>query len=290
MQELLNECYQWVQIFLVARSCQERMLYVGADRSKIKDEDSLNRYKILMEDLYSGKFVDYSLFRLSDILWRLCCSQRKEVYELISQTVTLIAMVSHNLLSPDGKYIHTIGSVNELKNLNAFDKNNGKNLKPFSELLSYLIYDENMFMNFHYIVQEYNILCKLEEMLFDSEYMLIAKDELLKFDDLSIKDMNEFLDLSYKRIQYGIETLKRLNNMYKLNSDYSCVIRGKVMQFIKFAEKELEQFKLFGVGYSGNNLYSVYARHLMTFISKYKIHAGLHETIKNWINYKNKEE
>ena len=94
----MNECYKWMQVLLVARSCQERLLYLGADESKLQNEDVLNRYNTLMSDLYTDKFVDYSLFRLSCILWEMCRYLSKDknttgVADIINQTIldTVIA-------------------------------------------------------------------------------------------------------------------------------------------------------------------------------------------------------
>lgn len=290
MQELMNECYKWMQVLLVARSCQERLLYLGADESKLQNEDVLNRYNTLMSDLYTDKFVDYSLFRLSCILWEMCRYLSKdkntEAADIINQTITMIVMISNNLLSPDGKYIHKIGSDSELDNVKAFDKKNSKNLQPFADLLNELVLNENEFMTFQVVAHEYSILNTFEEMLFDVEYMLIVKDELLKIGNVTKEDMNEFIDLCYDKIKYGIELLNEINKTYSsLQHVLLEIIRGKTKQFIKFADSELEQLKLFGIEHKANNLYGVYSKHLLNFMEASVAYEGLGETIISWINY-----
>ena len=302
MKRYFECCYKWVQAYLVARSCSEKIMYLETDISRL-NEQQLEIYKeIIDNDLESGIFGEYILFRISILLENMMVSLAKEgqegvnkkyngmnIIDLISQTVEMLVMVSDSLFAPDGRFIHKIQNELELSNIEAFNKSDGRNLKSFGELLNTMIDSRDNYDAMKTSTIIFNIIEQLEEMVFDVEYVLLHKQDIIDIGDVTYGDLNKFLDILIDRIERGVYTIFNLYQDSDVPKEHMDMknIKIKMDNIHSLAEKEILKVKMHGLESEPISLYIKYAGHLDRFIRPELTYKGLSMTALEWIECNN---
>lgn len=302
MKKFFDSCYMWMQAYLVARSCSENIMFLNCDTNKLNDEQLTRYEEIVGKDLKSGVFGDYILFRFSVLLEIMAYEVAKDrekaknnryngmnILDLAVQTVDTLAMVSDALFAFDGRFIHRVYNKFELSNIRAFNKYDGRNLKSFAQLLNTMIESQDNYEAMKTAAIVYNILAQIEEMVFDIEYVLMHKQDIINKGAVTYGDLNKFIDIVYDKIKDGVENIYNLyENSYAPQEHMDMKALKSKMDSIKFIiDTEIIKVKIFGLETEPIDLYKNYAKHLDRYIKPDVVYDGLSQTILEWLDCNN---
>ena len=299
MKDLVENCYRWMQVYLVARSSKEGYLKVYTNIDKLT-EAQLRRYEKLVNiDLVSDTFINYVLFRFS-CLFEVSLAMlgetklKTEKYnglsaaEIIHQTISTLAMTGHIVYAPDGACIHTMYNPDELNNIKAFDLYNVDNLKSFSYVLNYLIEDDANYRVYKIVSRLYNWILSIEEFCFDIEYTLLNLNAILN-NNITITELNQYFEKMSVTLRDLLEVVKV---QFRNSKDYVEHIDMKRLSIRlrkteQIVELILGDIKKDGVNAKALSLYQQYAEYFNNFISEDMAVKGLCNTITEILRISN---
>lgn len=293
MKGLAENCYKWMQVYLVARSSKEGFVRVATDASKLS-EAQLKRYeKLINIDLASDTFLNYVLFRFSclfESIMVLRIDNKLEsvtyngltVSEVVNQTISTLAMVGHVVYAPDGMSLHTIYNPNEINNIREFDLYNIDNLRPFTDILNYLISDDVNYKVFKIISRLYNWVICIEEFCFDVEYALLHRNKLLE-NNITLTDLGRYFEKVHMMVRDLLEVIKVQFKNYKMFEAHPDMQRLsiKIERLGVLVDKIFSEIKEKGINAEALNFYQGYAQYFSNFIDEEAIIKGLQNTIMN---------